>query len=400
MLTPAELERIPIEIQKLMLDLSMRIMEDAVERVSMIDSISRTADNELFRLNNIGVSSATIRKAIKNTLQKTDAEIDMIYDGIIKEGYTRDETLYNAVGKPFTRYEDNGQLQQLIEAVKRQTKDEIRNITQTTAYRLNGPGGLYVNTADYLKSKLDTAIMEITSGAFDYNKSMLNMIKEMTKSGVRVVEYESGWHNRIDVAARRAVMTGVTQVTGKINEMNAETLETKFFEVSWHSTARPSHQLFQGRVFYWDKENPLDSITVDGVHYKAFIPVTEYGTGPGLCGWNCYHSFYAFIPGISTRLYTDEQLDEMHRKENEKKEYKGKLYTTYEATQRQRELETIMRKYRQDIKLGQSAGLPEDTIALDQSMYQGTMKEYVDFSKKMGLPQQRERINQDGIKRV
>lgn len=401
MLTPAELERIPVAVQKLVLELSMRIMEDAVDRINMINSISRTADHELYLLNQIGLSSDTIRKAIQETLKQTDAEINKIYSEIIQEGYAKDEDLYKAVGKPFTRYDDNIPLQQLIESVKRQTKNELANITQTTAVRVESGGvASYHTTADYLKQKLNEAVMDISSGAFNYNNTIKKTIQEMTRSGVRVVEFESGHHNRIEVAARRAIMTGVTQVTGKINEMNAEALETSFYEVSWHATARPTHQLFQGRVFYWNRLQPLETITVDGIHYKAFIPETGYGTGPGLCGWNCYHSYYPFLPGISKRTYTDEQLDEMNAKENEKKAYRGKEYTTYEATQHQRQLETLMRKQRQDIKLMEQAGAAEDDIIDIKSWYRGTMAEYVDFSKKMGLPQQRERIYSDGLGRV
>lgn len=379
MLTPAELERIPVEIQKLILNLSMRIMGDVVDWIHITDGISRTTDYEIYILNQLGLSSKTIRKAIQATLQKTDVEIDNIYAGIIKDGYSRDEDLYKATGKPFTQFDDNIPLQQLIEAVKRQTKNEIENITQTTAFRVSG--GHYVSTPDYLKQKLSYAVMGITSGAFDYNKVIMETTKEMTRSGVRVVEYESGWHNRIEVATRRAVMTGVTQVTGKINDMNAEKLETDYFEVSWHGTARPEHQIWQGRVY--SKE---ELKTVCGL-----------GTGPGLCGWNCYHSYYPFLRGISKRTYTDEELDEMNTKENEKREYKGKEYTSYEATQHQRKLETLMRKQRQDIKLMEQAEASKDDITNAKSHYHGTMAEYVDFSKKMSLPQQQQRIYQDNL---
>ncbi len=385
MLAPAELEKTPIEIQKLMIDLVMRIMEDVVDRIHMIGSISRTTDYEIYQLSQLGLSSTTIRKAIQVTLQKTDAEIDKIYDEVVKEGYARDESLYKAAGKPFTRFEDNKPIQQLVEAVRRQTKADMVNITQTTAVRVTNNGrSEYQAIPDYLKQKLDKAVMEIASGAFDYNKVVSDTIKEMTKSGIRTIEYESGHHNRVEVAVRNAVMTGLSQVTNQINEMNAEALGTEYFEISWHGTARPTHQLWQGRVY---SKEQLE--TVCGL-----------GTVTGLCGVNCYHSYYPFIVGVSKRTYTDEQLDEMNRKGNEKKDYKGREYNSYEATQRQRYLETLMRKQRQDIRLGQTAGLPEDAIALDKAMYQGTMQEYVDFSKKMELPQQRERIYRDGLGKV
>lgn len=186
-------------------------------------------------------------------------------------------------------------------------------------------------------------------------------------------------------------MTGFRQVQGKINEQVANDLGTDSFEVTLHIGARPTHQVWEGKV--WTMEQLR---TICGL-----------GTGPGLHGWNCYHDYNAFIPGVSVRTYTDEQLQQIHDEENKKKEYLGKEYTTYEALQRQRQLETRARKYREDVHLLEEAkdGIPDDQAAeidkdieAKKSRYQGTLQEYKDFSKKMGLPMQKERIYQDGLK--
>lgn len=136
--------------------------------------------------------------------------------------------------------------------------------------------------------------------------------------------------------------------------------------------------------------------------YADFIESTGYGTGAGLGGWNCYHqlSFYPFIPGISKRQWTDEQLDAMNAKENALKKYKGKEYTTYEATQYQRRLETLMRSQRQRIKLLKAGRADEDDLINVMAKYRATMSQYTAFSKQMGLQQQRERIYMDGLGRV
>lgn len=131
--------------------------------------------------------------------------------------------------------------------------------------------------------------------------------------------------------------------------------------------------------------------------YPDFIESTGYGTGEGLCGWNCYHSFSPFIPGISVPTYTAEQLEEMNRQENTPKEYQGKQYTTYQATQRQRRLETQMRAERQKIHLLQVGGADEKDITSAKCRYRATSAEYARFSKAMDLPQQRERVTIDGL---
>jgi len=171
-------------------------------------------------------------------------------------------------------------------------------------------------------------------------------------------------------------MTGVTQITGKINEQNAEELETEYFEVSWHADARPTHQEWQGRVY----------------SKKDLEEVCGLGTGDGLAGWNCRHTYYLFIPGVSERLYTDEQLDAMNEKENTPKEWDGKMYTSYEASQRQRRMETSIRAWKRKIKLLQDGGASDDVITAAKCRYRTLMDEYVRFSEAMKMPQQKERF--------
>ena len=87
----------------------------------------------------------------------------------------------------------------------------------------------------------------------------------------------------------------------------------------------------------------------------------------------------------------------MNAEENTLKEYNGKQYTTYEALQRQRRLETTLRAQRQEIKLLEQGHASQDDILAAKARYYKTSNEYAEFSKEMGLPQQRERITVDGL---
>ncbi len=178
-------------------------------------------------------------------------------------------------------------------------------------------------------------------------------------------------------------MTGVNQLSGQINMRLADELRTNYFEVSWHSGARPEHW-WGGQVF--SKEDLVD--------------VCGYGEVTGLLGANCRHSFMPFVPGVSTRTYTDEQLAEMNAKERETKTYNGKEYNAYSATQRQREMERRMQKQRANIvNLKKGEGSKED-IAAAQAKYLKTLYQYRDFSKQMGLSPQMERVYVDRLGRV
>ncbi len=385
MFTPSDLEQIPLELEKRMAELELRVMEDIVRRIKINDDITRSADWQIYRLQQMGQSSEYIKSQIQEALKLSDANINSIYERAIQSGYTRDKAIYEAIGKPFVPFKENAELQQLIQATIIQTKGQMENITRTLGFVVDRNGkAVFSPVSEYLQIKLDNAVLEITTGTFDYNSTLKKTVTEMTRSGLRSVNYETGHNNRIEVAVRRALMTGVTQVTNQINDRNAEALETESFEVSWHGSARPSHQEWQGRVY-----TRLQLKQVCGL-----------GTVTGLCGANCYHSYYPFVEGASERTYTDGQLEEMNAKENAPKLFMDKEYTTYEATQRQRYMETLMRAQRQRIKLLTTGEAAEDLVLDSKIDYRVTMGKYKVFSKKMELPQQKERIYLDGLGRI
>jgi len=384
-MTQGELEQIPQPFVELMSDLEMRIMKDIIERIKANGFSPASADWEISRLQQLGESEEQIRKWIKETLEKTDDEVDKIFsDDVYREYYGHDRE-YQVSGFEQIPLEQNVQLLQVIEASKRQTKDTFKNLTGSTGFAIRDPATgniMYSPTMKFYQQTLDAAIMDIKSGAFSYNTVLQRTINMMTTSGLRWIDYDSGWHNRVDVAARRAVMTGFRQVQGKINEQVAEQLQTDTYEVTYHVGARPTHQPWQGRV--WTMQQLID--------------VCGLGTVTGLHGANCYHDYKPFIPGVSVRTYTDEQLDQMIAEENTPKEYLGKKYTTYEALQAQRRMETRMRKTRQDIRLMQDGGADPQDIVLKKAKYQGQMQTYKAFSEAMELPEQMERVYQDGLR--
>lgn len=386
MLKANQLEGASMAFDKVLRNVEMQVMEDIVRRIKINGEITRSADWQINRLYELGMSRRDIEKVIAENLGISKADVDRLYKDIIQKGYSHDEELYRQEGKTQIPFEENQSLQQLISATSEQTSGEINNISRSLGFAVRQPDGSlkFTEIAEYYQNTLDNAITGIASGVFDYNTVIKRVISEMTNSGLRTVDYSTGWSNRVDVAARRAVMTGLSQLTARVNEDNAAQLGTEYFEVTWHSGARPSHQVWQGRVY-----SRAELETVCGL-----------GTVTGLCGANCYHDYYPFVPGISERTYTDQQLDELNAEENKKVKYNGKEYTKYEALQRQRRLETTMRAQRQKIKLLEEAGADEDDIINARCRYRGTSQEYTRFSREMGLPQQRERVTSDGLGNV
>lgn len=384
MLTPSELEQIPKEFEKLLSNAELRIMEDIVRRIKINGEITRSADWQIYRLSQLGESRKTVDEILKRTLSLSEIELNNLYENVIEQGYARDEALYKATKTKFIKYKDNLPLQQLVSVIRLQTSGEFKNITQSTGFVIKKNGiPQFSPIMETYQRVLDSAMMDISTGTFDYNTVIKRSVKELVDSGLKTIDYTSGRKINVVSASRMATMTGIAQVTGKINEMNAESLDTEYFEVSWHGTARPSHQIWQGKVY----------------SQQELVDICGLNSVSGLCGANCYHSYKPFVKGISRRTYTDKQLDEMNRKENTSREYKGKEYTSYDATQRQRALEHAMRNQRQEIHLLEKGNADIEDITALKSKYRSTMAQYKDFSDNMKLPQEMQRVYADGIKK-
>ena len=202
-----------------------------------------------------------------------------------------------------------------------------------------------------------------------------------------MVDYESGHRDHVDVAARRAVMTGVLQLCSKYTEQAAEYLETPYYEVSAHAGARDvlgrspwsSHKEWQGKVYS----------TRSGDIYPNIYEVCGLGAVDGLEGANCRHRRNVWVEGVSERTYTDNQLE--HIDDGLGCTFEGKNYTAYEATQEQRKVERTIRKLKREKTAYNAAGLKDEEQTVNIKLRRLNEK-YKAFSKAAGLPEQRERM--------
>jgi hypothetical protein len=161
------------------------------------------------------------------------------------------------------------------------------------------------------------------------------------------VKYPSGHTDQLDVAIRRAALTGIGQTCAEIGKMNAEENGCNFMELSAHSGARPSHAAWQGQLVSLDGSHVGE--TIDGLRVLSLSQI-GYGTGAGFRGWNCRHDWYPYYVGASTPNYTQEELKKL---DEPCIEYKGKLYTEYEITQMQRKQERNIRALKRQTVVAQ-----------------------------------------------
>ena len=273
-----------------------------------------------------------------------------------------------------------------VAAIRAQTLDTFRNLTASMGFLVDA-GRTMLPPAKSYQWALDNAVMQVQSGAINYNQAIKTAVKQLADSGLKVVDYESGHRDQIDVAARRAVMTGVNQICAKYTEQSAQYLETPYFEVSAHAGAidKPgpspwsSHKDWQGKVY---------SIRAGDI-YPSIYDVCGLGAVDGLEGANCRHRRNVWVEGVSERTYTDEQL--AHIDDDLGCDFDGKKYTAYEATQMQRRVEREARKLKREKAAYKAAGLHEDETAVNIRLRRLNAK-YKAFSVAAGLPEQRERM--------
>lgn len=378
-------EKYADQIQEQFYKLEDRICADIIRRIKKTGEITSTADWQINKLTELGYSSAEIEDMIRETLKLTYPDVFEMYDKVIDWEYVRNRKIYEQINAEYIPFEDNAQLQQLLQAAKDQTQEQLLNLTQSLGIvqQIGGQFTLLPLTQFYQQT-LDATVFDIASGAFDYNSVLKRTVNTLSRSGIRSIDYASGWSNRIAVAARRAVLTGLSQMTAKINEYNAEKLGTEFFEIDRHDGARPTHRPWQGKV--WSKEQ--------------LVTVCGLGAVTGLNGANCYHVYFPFIPGVSERNYTDSELRRLDALEDQKKRFKDKEYNAYEARQKQRQMETAMRAQRAKVRGLERGGADPMDVTIAKARYQGQLAEYKRFSDAMGLKTQMNRVYIDGLGRV
>lgn len=254
-MTPEEKGSLPLRLEKLFYEQQDRIFSDVVRRIKKMGKITSTADYQINKLQILGNSSEFIEQEIKRLMGLTDPEVWELYDQVANWEYVRNKDVYEQINGNFVSLEDNEQVQQWSQAIVKQTQNEIKNISQSFGMTVDIGGGkkAFTPLAEYYQRYLDRACLDVVTGAFDYNTVLRRVVKEMTASGLQTIDYASGWKNKAPVAVRRAVMTGVSQLSAQINEMVMDNLNTEYVEVTAHFGARPSHQVWQGRVYHWKK---------------------------------------------------------------------------------------------------------------------------------------------------
>ena len=377
--SPALLDALPEELAELFRALEITLLDEICSRLKLADQLNEVTVQDIRALRSHGIDLKDIEKAVRKTTGISETKLNKLLDDVVERNQkyyteliglahiTQPETLVDAAE---------------VAAIRAQTLGTFRNLTASMGFLVDA-GRTMLPPAKAYQWALDNAVMQVQSGAINYNQAIKAAVKQLADSGLKVVDYESGHRDQIDVAARRGVMTGVSQICAKYTEQSAEYLETPYFEVSAHAGARDkpgpspwsSHKDWQGKVY---------SIRAGDI-YPSIYEVCGLGAVDGLEGANCRHRRNVWVEGVSERTYTDEQLE--HIDDDLGCEFDGKKYTAYEATQMQRRVERQIIKQKKLVTAYKASEQKDEYYAVKAKLARLNAK-YKAFSEAAGLPLQ------------
>jgi len=361
-LTPEYLQGLPEAMVELYAQAEEDILADMARRINGFDLFIPSAQYQMQALEEMGALRSDIVKRLGGLTGKSQKELAAILQAAGVEALAADEKLYRAAGLTSSPSAFSPALRETLAAGLKKTGGLFTNLTKTTAS----------TATKQFERALDRAYMQVSSGAFSPAVAIQSAIKDLARAGVGAITYPSGHTDTLETAVRRAVVTGVNQTCLQLQLARAEEVGGDLVETTAHAGARPSHAQWQGQVF---------SLSGRSKKYPNFRQVTGYGTGAGLGGWNCSHSFRPYFEGMP-RTYSKEQLDSYQARDYE---YNGRKMTEYEALQKQRELERNIRRWKRENTAMKAAGQDTTESAVKLRQWQEKQK---DFLRQTGLSRQ------------
>ena len=304
MLNPKYLSDAPEEIAEYFDELETRILEDISRRIAENHyMMTSTAEYQLRKLEELGVTMSEIEQYISETLNITEAKVKQIINDAAYQSVKNDNEIAEKSGiKP--PYHN---LTQTILLGIVATNNEIRNICGSMASTAN----------KMFEHALDQAYLSVSSGAFSMSEAVKTAVNDLGKKGIAWIDYPTGAHRRADSAIRNALRTGINQTAARCQEQNLDELGCNLVETTSHMGARPDHAVWQGRLFW--RKHPVSGL-------ENFYEATKYGTGAGLCGWNCRHNFFPNFNGKSSYVqYSEEENRKQYELEQQQRYNERKI---------------------------------------------------------------------------
>ena len=331
------------------------ILSAIVRRMLKMGYVSDATKHQIEVLQAAGLLYDDIIQLIADRTDASTAQVKALFEDAGVQTVTIDNDIYEAAREIPVDIRQDDSMKQVLEAGYKKTLGTMQNLVRTTA---NNAQTAFIQMCDRI-------YMQVANGAFSYQEAIRFALRELADTGAYIT-YPTGHTDRLDVAVRRCVLTGVSQTAAAVAKQQAENADCKYMELTAHSGARPEHAKWQGQLVLI--KGKRTKLYIDGL--KVFtLSEIGYGEGAGFKGWNCRHNWHPYYVGYSTPNYTQEELKKL---DEPCIPYNGTLYTEYEISQMQRAGERKVRAWKRrciTAQEGVNSAIDDVTKAAAQAEY-------------------------------
>ena len=343
-----EMEDILIErILQRQIKANEKILKEIAEILAEIGDINPSEAYKIGQMLKYGESLERIVEILANNSQLTELEIYEMLEKEAKMNLGFQKKYFKAKKIDFIPYEKNIALQNKVQEIAIATIGTYRNISRTT-------GITYLDKYKNVVTKpikvayneiVDKAIYDVSMGKETFYEALKRQLSIIGQNGIQSIEYESGYHRRIDSALRMNLSDGLNSLNMAQQEIVGEQFGADGVEITTHEFPADDHAEVQGHIFTLEEFARLQN---EGMAYdinnKFYDLHTKYDTFRPISQMNCYHSVFSIVIGLDEPRYSQEELDKINERNEKGFDFEGKHYTMYQGTQLQRKMELEMRK--------------------------------------------------------
>lgn len=367
------------EIAKIMEQASADVVNVICSRLESIGELSYTDAIKLANLSRTNDLKA-INKILADATDKSAEEIDKIVEDASKKNKTLAEQFYKYRGMQNTV--ETATLLAIKERAKKSMKRDVLNLANTSAFVIRGKKKSIQKAYNEAVNK---GIFATQQGLTDYNTAIKQTVKQLADSGLRTVDFASGYSRRLDSQVRMNILDGMRQFNMDYRNQQGEEFGADGVEVDAHGLCAKDHLPVQGRQY--------SKIVFAQLQESLDRPI---GT------MNCHHITRPIIMGISKPTYSNEDLQRMEYYSNEPVTYTDKrgnehTISRYEASQRQRVQETNIRRLKDERNAYKQYGNDLAVKQTEKKIRENT-KYYNKLSSEVGLTPKRNRLQVAKIK--
>lgn len=373
MLTDKDIEKVSDVVAKRMEIVTQRYLEMVAKSVKKIGSLSATDAHRIKHMASLGADLKQIKAYLGKELGMDEKAVESLFATFAKDAYDAQAVYYNATGTFQKTFAENKELQDILKAQYRNTQGDFKNIANSTGVALHDRDGkvVYKSLDEAYNDTIDEAITAVTSGVSDFNSEMRRSLTDLANSGVRTIDYASGYSRSIESAVRANIFEGIQRCMQETREQAGREFGANGVEISVHMKCAPDHLPYQGKQYSDEKFKYLQGTLTRPIGHL-----------------NCRHHIFPIVMGVSNPAYSPAQLRQIQQENTAKSvTIDGKQYTPYEATQIQRKLENSIRKQKDVYNTLLEAGDKEGANGAKNRLRQ-LFNKYTDVSNQAGLKKQ------------